>query len=704
MTQPEICNANSKYSLLSMKCPDGWWEVPVRSLAEIKKPSRDHAYILPDDSIWVLDYDGTAMILLNGGSGGSGQPTRITNNDGHITIQGNGTYNVSADLSKDLLKDIDGAVKDVALSDGRMTFKKNDDSETVIRLGEGLAVNGNELSVDVEDKNEPTEIKNTDGYIDVADSGTHDVTVNLNYDALKSDLNIYTEQEAVDTFYRKTQQIPANADLDDYKAESFYNCTLNATATTLLNCPTSYAFSLQVNQTTNNGWHQRLVTYNTDNFVIYERNAVNDVWGAWQKVTFKNETDQKQDKLTAGDHITITDNRISADLSSKQDVLVSGSNIKTINGQSILGTGDLLISGGFGSGEKTIIVNQLNPLEPGTFSKEIDDISINIYKSSRNEFLLSVTNNHTETATVAYHYSSFYTTSIQTGGNTSSLITLDPGATSDKLDIDNYGLGYGSAKLSVYEHYIHVYFNDSQKSNYYKVVSLLDKSMTDWHLLSYIETLEDSGTSGGGNGGSSNEEMTNHINDDSIHVTDADKTTWNNKQDALTLRGMNGINVKEISDDFYTFMLEQSTINTYSNEFLLTFRQLGYINLLRLDISKIMYVETGTGAMTFNRQVSSSSLYTPTEIVAKEFFIEVPAKNYTKQTKYENYTLTGYYELKKSTADEKYYLNLVIDGMYTFDFDIPSTSAARLMDANNLLSENSSSTDEFVFRQKTVFL
>lgn len=40
----------------------------------------------------------------------------------------------------------------------------------------------------------------------------------------------------------------------------------------------------------------------------------------------------------------------STDISSKQDVLISGTNIKTINGSSILGSGDIVIEGGGGGG------------------------------------------------------------------------------------------------------------------------------------------------------------------------------------------------------------------------------------------------------------------------------------------------------------------------------------------------------------------
>ncbi len=41
-----------------------------------------------------------------------------------------------------------------------------------------------------------------------------------------------------------------------------------------------------------------------------------------------------------------TDTYIQGELDNKQDTLVSGTNIKTLNGQSILGSGDLPISGG----------------------------------------------------------------------------------------------------------------------------------------------------------------------------------------------------------------------------------------------------------------------------------------------------------------------------------------------------------------------
>ena len=54
---------------------------------------------------------------------------------------------------------------------------------------------------------------------------------------------------------------------------------------------------------------------------------------------------------------------LSTELSNKQDTLVSGTNIKTINGSSILGSGDITIQGGSDIDNKTIIENESGKLE-----------------------------------------------------------------------------------------------------------------------------------------------------------------------------------------------------------------------------------------------------------------------------------------------------------------------------------------------------
>lgn len=53
-------------------------------------------------------------------------------------------------------------------------------------------------------------------------------------------------------------------------------------------------------------------------------------------------------QYSAGDNVTITNNEINVDLSGKQDTLVSGTNIKTVNGSSLLGSGNITIEGGSG--------------------------------------------------------------------------------------------------------------------------------------------------------------------------------------------------------------------------------------------------------------------------------------------------------------------------------------------------------------------
>ena len=45
----------------------------------------------------------------------------------------------------------------------------------------------------------------------------------------------------------------------------------------------------------------------------------------------------------------------------KQDNLVSGTNIKTINSQSLLGSGNIVISGGGGGGTQNVFIQETEP-------------------------------------------------------------------------------------------------------------------------------------------------------------------------------------------------------------------------------------------------------------------------------------------------------------------------------------------------------
>jgi microcystin-dependent protein len=72
------------------------------------------------------------------------------------------------------------------------------------------------------------------------------------------------------TTFPKFVEIPANADLNDYKQEGFYVCKLNVNATSLQNCPAPMAFLMEVynvsysNEGARDGWvHQRITTFNS---------------------------------------------------------------------------------------------------------------------------------------------------------------------------------------------------------------------------------------------------------------------------------------------------------------------------------------------------------------------------------------------------------------------------------------------------------
>ena len=72
---------------------------------------------------------------------------------------------------------------------------------------------------------------------------------------------------------------------------------------------------------------------------------------------------------------TETDNAITAATSTKQDTLVSGTNIKTINNESILGSGNITIQGS-GSVDQTIISGSTNAVAGGAVYTQLDGLKL----------------------------------------------------------------------------------------------------------------------------------------------------------------------------------------------------------------------------------------------------------------------------------------------------------------------------------------
>lgn len=72
---------------------------------------------------------------------------------------------------------------------------------------------------------------------------------------------------------------------------------------------------------------------------------------------------------------TEVDNAITAATSTKQDQLISGTNIKTINNESILGSGNIDIQGG-GSVDQTIISGSTNAVAGGAVYTQLDGLKL----------------------------------------------------------------------------------------------------------------------------------------------------------------------------------------------------------------------------------------------------------------------------------------------------------------------------------------
>lgn len=82
------------------------------------------------------------------------------------------------------------------------------------------------------------------------------------------------------TTFPKFVELPADADLNDYKQEGFYICKTNKGAVLLKNCPAKMAFLMEVYNTsyegTEDSWsHQRIITFNASQ--VYTR-----AYGSWE--------------------------------------------------------------------------------------------------------------------------------------------------------------------------------------------------------------------------------------------------------------------------------------------------------------------------------------------------------------------------------------------------------------------------------------
>lgn len=84
----------------------------------------------------------------------------------------------------------------------------------------------------------------------------------------------------------QVSEIPANANLNNYKNAGFYGCRLSATAETVSNTPTTVAFSLVVLNAGNESIVTQLLSeFNTPaGSKLYIRRCYNNSWGGWHPI------------------------------------------------------------------------------------------------------------------------------------------------------------------------------------------------------------------------------------------------------------------------------------------------------------------------------------------------------------------------------------------------------------------------------------
>ena len=145
---------------------------------------------------------------------------------------------------------------------------------------------------------------------------------------------------------------------------------------------------------------------------------------------------------------TETDNAITAATSTKQDTLVSGTNIKTINGETLLGEGNITIQGGSGGG-KSIEAGRGISITTG---ETADTVSFNlpISAGTGSESIIAATepnypNKATANGAIAFNGYGFVPTSA-TGVNSlaQGAATSAQGGASHSEGYDTKAIGYAS--------------------------------------------------------------------------------------------------------------------------------------------------------------------------------------------------------------------------------------------------------------------
>lgn len=65
MCELERCEKENKEVVIPSTINEETWIVPISDISEVTNPDRDHAYITPEGTVYVLNYDGTELVPIN---------------------------------------------------------------------------------------------------------------------------------------------------------------------------------------------------------------------------------------------------------------------------------------------------------------------------------------------------------------------------------------------------------------------------------------------------------------------------------------------------------------------------------------------------------------------------------------------------------------------------------------------------------------
>ena len=197
---------------------------------------------------------------------------------------------------------------------------------------------------------------------------------------------------------------------------------------------------------------------------------------------------------------------VSGAVANKQDVLVSGTNIKTINGNSILGDGNIVIEGGGSSinvvqstGTSTGDVMSQSAVTASLSGKQDTLVSGTNIKTVNNQSLLGSGN-------IDIQGGGGDITVVQTTGTSTGDVMSQSAVTASLSGKSNTGHTHTSGDITDLSNVLSGYTTTA-------ITDLLDNALTA------------------------------HTTNSTIHVTSSDKSTWSGKQDAL----VSGTNIKTIN-------------------------------------------------------------------------------------------------------------------------------------------------------------